>query len=326
MVGKPAGKNTMEILSRLQNLKQKQRAVNPEIREWCERQPSFERAAVLERLEGCGSALLLREWLEHEGQITLAKANFCKSHLLCRCCAARRAGKTVAKHSQAVRHVLDLHPNLIPVLITLTVKNGQNLDERFRHIANGWRLMTQHANHAKDPSDFRAPIEWNKVQGFVRAAEITNKGNGWHPHYHVLCLVSDWVDPYRLAAEWLEFTGDSSIVDVRKVYSKEKDENDIRAEIDPLEQACFEAFKYSTKFGDLTGQQIAEVWHTLSGRRFISSGGLLRGLKLEEELTDADLTGRYREFWALWMKKTLTYSVKPAGWVPLNDAYTHKGS
>lgn len=304
----------MEIISKLQKLKQKQTEVNPQIREWCERQPSFERAKTLERLEGCGSALLLREWIEHEGQITLTKANFCKSHMLCRACAARRAGKTIAKHSQTIRHCLDLQPNLIPALVTLTVKNGPDLRERFEHLANSWREMTSHAAHAKNPNDFRDRIEWNKVQGFVRATEVTNKGNGWHPHFHILCLLDKYIDVHKLSSEWFEFTGDSMVVDVRKVYSKENEPEDDREQLDPLGRACLEAFKYSVKFGDLTGQQIAEVWHTLSGRRFISSGGLLLGLKLEEELTDADLTGRYREFWGLWMKETLSYNVQPAGW------------
>lgn len=307
----------MEILSRLQNLKRKQNEVNPDIRDWCERQPSFERASVLERLEGCGSALLLREWEEHEGTVTLKAANFCKSHLLCRTCAARRAAKTVARHSQAIEHVLGLRPDLVPALLTLTVKNGPDLDERFRHLADSWRVMTKRAGDHKSQPAWNPPVEWNKVAGFVRAAEVTNRGNGWHPHFHCLVLLSDWIDIRNLQAEWFEITGDSMIVDVRRIYSEEQSEGETREQLDPLGRACLEAFKYSVKFGDLDGKQIAEVWHTLSGRRFISSGGLLRGLKLEEEMTDADLTGPYREFWALWMRKTLSYSVSQAGWTPL---------
>lgn len=312
-------KENMEILSRLQKLKQIQNEVNPQIRSWFEQQPSFDRAKNLERLEGCGTALLLREWIEEEGAITLKKANFCCQHLLCRTCATRRASKTQKKHSAVIRHALETFPNLIPVQITLTIKNGFDLVERFKHLADSLSSMLKAADNAKRSPEYCDPVEWNKVQGFVRAFEITNEGKGWHVHFHATALLSDFINVYKLSSEWLEITGDSIIVDVRRIYAKQNDESDDREQLDALDKAMLETFKYSLKFGDLSGEQIAEVGYKLRGRRFISSGGLLRGLKLEEDMTDEDLKGSYREFWGIWMKESLSYNLQRAGWtVPIS--------
>ena len=40
----------------------------------------------------------------------------------------------------------------------------------------------------------RGFCEFSKIDGCVYSYEITNKGNGWHPHIHMVALVDDWID------------------------------------------------------------------------------------------------------------------------------------
>ena len=56
-----------------------------------------------------------------------------------------------------------------------------------------------------------------KAHGIVYAVEITNKGRGWHPHIHMVALVDDWIDGKKLSQQWEAITGDSKIVDVRRL-------------------------------------------------------------------------------------------------------------
>src|SRR5664279_1847921 len=73
-----------------------------------------------------------------------------------------------------------------------------------------------------------------QLEGAVYTYEVTNKGNQWHPHIHILALVPDYVDlgfvdpetgkktrfgafQDALIEEWKEITGDSMIVDAREV-------------------------------------------------------------------------------------------------------------
>jgi hypothetical protein len=134
--------------------------------------------------------------------------------------------------------------------------------------------------------------EWCKVQGSIKALEVTNKGKGWHPHFHVLCLISEYIDQKKLSREWQAYTGDSYIVDVRKLTS--------------LDKGLQEVLKYVTKFGDLSPEQIADLHLVLGGKRLIDPQGILRGVQVPDTLEDEDLTGPYREFWAHWNRKGWT--------------------
>jgi len=307
----------MEILKRLQKSKRKQTEVNPLIRDYLEanpavkflhgdkiKKPEWVIGRMLPKLEDCGSFLHLREWLQQDGEVTLKKANFCKQHLLCNVCAIRRAAKTCAAYKPKIEKVLADNPHLMPVSITLTVKNGEDLEKTFAVLYDAWRDMTKHASNAKRQSrgyHHYDKIEWNKVQGFVRSAEVTNKGKGWHPHYHVLALIDDYIDHERFKNEWLEFTGGSFIVGVTKIQPDEEG----------IMHALLETLKYAVKFGDLKPEQIAQVWARMRGSRFVSPGGLLRGVPPIDDLTDEDLTGPYQDYYAFWLHRCLAYKLEP---------------
>ena len=75
-----------------------------------------------QRVRYCGSWLHLREWIE-SGESRIRNANFCKQFLLCRSCAARRAGKLVTAYEAKVNTLTAAQASLIPAMVTLTIKN-----------------------------------------------------------------------------------------------------------------------------------------------------------------------------------------------------------
>ncbi|MBV6620836.1 protein rep, partial [Acinetobacter baumannii] len=67
----------------------------------------------------------------------------CSEHLLCPFCAGIRASKAIQKYSERVDQVLSENPRLKPVMITVTVKNGVDLRERFTHLIKSFRTLIE---------------------------------------------------------------------------------------------------------------------------------------------------------------------------------------
>ena len=99
----------------------------------------------------------------------------------------------------------------------------------------------------------------------------------WHPHVHMLVLLNDWIDQEALGETWHEITGDSYIVDVRKV-KKSKELG--------YAKAAAEVCKYALKFSDLTVEKTWEAFKTLKGKNLSGSFGSLRGVKIPKNLAD----------------------------------------
>ena len=123
----------------------------------------------------------------------------------------------------------------------------------------------------------RGFTEFAKIEGAIYATEVTNKGNGWHPHIHAVVLLNEYIDQKALSAEWERITGDSSVVDIRKL--KADDQGGIT-------DSLAEVFKYAVKFAELPLDLNLEAYDVLHGKRLIGSFGCLHGLKLPEKLTD----------------------------------------
>nr|CDS63413.1 replication protein [Sphinx2.36-related DNA] len=49
-------------------------------------------------------------------------------------CAGVRAAKSMSRYVQRIEELMRQNRKLKPVLITLTVKNGEDLEERFKHL------------------------------------------------------------------------------------------------------------------------------------------------------------------------------------------------
>jgi len=229
---------------------------------------------LIDAVSECGNWLLFHDYYT-VNQIRLAKASFCRKHLLCPLCAIRRGAKMVEQKVKDVDQVLADNPNLELHMMTFTVKDGPDLKERFNHLTKNVQAFMKR-RHLK-----KRVTESKKIKGAVWSYEI-KRGSGsglWHPHAHFVVLLdsNNLVSQMSLSEEWHKLTGDSFIVDIRPI-KHDTEEQKIKA-------FC-EVFKYALKFSE---QPPEDTWHcysTLNTRRFVGSCGLLYGVK--EPLSMAD--------------------------------------
>ena len=55
-------------------------------------------------------------------------------------CSAIRASKQATAYHDKMVHILKENPNLKPVFVTLTVRNGDDLKERFNHLKDSFKV------------------------------------------------------------------------------------------------------------------------------------------------------------------------------------------
>ncbi len=228
------------------------------------------------KLQGCGNFLLFKNFYTID-QIKLSKFHVCNQHLLCPFCAGIRASKAIQKYTERVDEVLSKNRKLKPVLITFTVKNGTDLGERSSHLMKSFRtLMERRRDYLKKGRGFN---EFCKINGAMYSYENTFNPDTkeWHPHLHMFALLDDWIDQEELSQYWYSVTGDSMIVDIRKV-KKQKDLG--------YAKAAAEVCKYALKFGDLSVENTWEAFKILKGKRLSGAFGSLYGVKIPDNLAD----------------------------------------
>lgn len=218
-------------------------------------------------LSNCGNWAVFRDYFTI-GQTRLAGICTCKKHLVCPLCAIRRGARGLRVYLARVEALLAADPALKPFLVTLTVKNGADLRERFKHLASSLRTYHRRRSRARQKGEVL------KAHSAVWSYEFTNKGKGWHPHVHAVWLCHEAPDAQALSREWRDLTGDSFIVDVRPMNMA-----------DPVAAFC-EVFKYAIKFAELAHVDRLHAYRTLKGKRLLDSFGDLRGLDVEP--ADAD--------------------------------------
>lgn len=228
---------------------------------------------LADKLAGCGSYLLFRDYFT-VGKIRLHAAQFCKKHLLCPLCAIRRGAKMVKAYLDRLQVIMASQGDLKPFLVTLTVKDGDDLLERFNHLYRSVQSLHKMRTGKGQYS------EASKAEGAVWSYEFKRGSNSglWHPHVHAVWLCKEAPDMQALSAQWKRITGDSHIVDVRPFH----DEQDVIG-------GFLEVFKYAVKFSDLP---LEDNWHgfkMLAGKRLIASFGLFRAVDIPDELTDEQL-------------------------------------
>jgi len=243
------------------------------LNEYTEKQKA-ELVGINEKLCSCGNYLLFHHYFT-VGKVCLAKACFCKKHLVCPLCAIRRAAKGVRVYLQAFEYLKGQNKGLTASLVTLTVKNGPDLVERLGHLQEGVRKANKRMRNARHRK--KCPGEFTKFLGYVGSYEI-KKGKGsklWHPHCHMIVLHDRPLDQDALSKEWLEIMGDSFVVDITPLQHPE----------DPAQDFC-EVFKYAVKFSSMKPAELFEAYFQITGKRLIFSGGLFRGLEIPKDLTD----------------------------------------
>jgi len=236
---------------------------------------SKENLEIRKRLHNCGRYLHFRDYYT-VNKLRLIRADFCKQHLICPLCALRRGARFVEKYMERVNLVGQEQGGVMSYLVTLTVKDGPDLEERFNHLHESYKALREAMKNAK--KGLRSPVEMNKAFGGVASYEF-KRGSGssmWHPHIHSVWLCKEAPDPVRLAREWKEITGDSYIVDVTPFHD------------DPV-SGFLEVFRYALKFSDM---EIPDNWtaaQTLKSRRLVAAFGCLYGVKVPEKLEDEPL-------------------------------------
>jgi hypothetical protein len=235
------------------------------------------------RLKDCGNWLHFRNYYTID-TIRLVNASFCKMHLLCPLCAIRRGAKYLAAYLKRYQQIKKDNPKLRPYLITFTIKNQDDLALAFKHLKGSLKTLVDRRRaflHGKKRN--ATYTELTKVLGAVYTFEVTNKGQGWHPHIHMIALCEETPSQVQLREEWHAITGDSYIVDVTPFRIPESpSEALLPSEID----AFIEVFKYAVKFSDLSLQNNWEAYTVLKGQRLMGSLGLFRSVNVPEELTD----------------------------------------
>ena len=168
------------------------------------------------KLKGCGQFLLFRNYYTID-QIKLEKFHVCGQHLLCPMCAGIRAARSMNRYIQRIEEIMRQNRKLKPVLITLTVKNGEDLQERFEHLTGSFKTLLQRYRDFKKKG--RGFNQFCKIDGGFYTTEYTynETTKQWHPHIHIFALLTDWIDQEELAETWHDITLDSYIVDIRRV-------------------------------------------------------------------------------------------------------------
>lgn len=225
----------------------------------------------LKRLETCGEYLVFHHY-PTVNQVRLHAARFCKLHILCPLCAIRRGSKALSAYLPKYEALKASKPHLRPFLVTLTIKDGSDLVERFKHLQGAMHELWKRRLRARG-----SVLE--VVDGAVWSYEV-KKGSGsglWHPHAHMVAIASSAPCSVRLAQEWLDITGDSFIVDVRPI-----DQDDPAG-------GFMEVFKYALKFSDMDEADTVEAFRALRKRRLVASAGAFRGTVIPDQLTDEPL-------------------------------------
>jgi hypothetical protein len=228
---------------------------------------------ALSRLVGtCGEYLLFRHYPTVD-EVRLHAAWFCRKHLLCQLCALRRGAKSLGAYLPRFAEVVASEPRLRAFLVTLTVKNGPDLAERFKHLHGCVRVLWKRRHRCRTGSVMQA------VAGGVWSFEVKRGENSgeWHPHVHMIVMAEAMPDQAELRREWHDITGDSFIVDVRSVD-----------QADPA-SGFAEVFKYALKFADMTPADTYAAHTVLQGRRLVASAGCFRGVDVPEDLLDVPL-------------------------------------
>jgi hypothetical protein len=234
-----------------------------------------EASRCAEKLSNCGEWLVLRHYFTVD-QLRLVAGNFCQLTKLCPLCAIRRGARNLGVYLDRYNYVTAQNPSLKPHLVTLTVRNGPDLKERYLHLTKALRKAVN-ARRQSRTGNGRGASEFSKMAGGVGSIEITNTGNGWHPHAHIVGLFESDPDQEKVSQEWFKRTGDSYITDVRPVD-----------QLDPTGAFC-EVFKYAMKFQDMSLDHNWRAHLDLKRTRLLLSFGLFYGVKVPVSLTDQPL-------------------------------------
>lgn len=229
--------------------------------------------AIAFKVLSCGDYLAFRHYFTVD-KVKLHGASLCKKHLLCPLCAIRRGAKALKAYLDRWEVIKSENPRLKAYMVTLTVKDGPDLEERFEHLKKSQHELWKQKHRGRG-----SPLD--RVVGAVWSYEVKRGKNSgeWHPHLHMIALAEDLQleearDLGPLSATWKNITGDSHMVNVREV----EHENPVNG--------FLEVFKYAVKFSDQPAADTLHCWVTLATKRLLASSGVFRGVVVPDSLLD----------------------------------------
>lgn len=230
------------------------------------------------RVKECGSYLWFRNYYM-VGVTKLSRANFCGVHLLCPFCAARRCARTVKNSIEKFEAITKENENLKLSLITFTIKNGDDLEERLNHIKYCMKVVHERGNKTKKKTP-GYHSEFGKILGMIGSIEVTknsDKETGWHVHIHAIALHDEELSRLALQQEWLKISKDSHILELETTTNSYKE--------------FYKIITYATKVDNLTAEQRVELFKaTRPKKRLLFTSGIFWGVEVESKSTsDAEL-------------------------------------
>lgn len=146
------------------------------------------RVTTVDRLKKCGhtpidkGGVVVRSTFTNAGpRAGYSGLSTCGSVWSCPVCSA----KISAQRSEDIKQVLKTaqRRGYSVAMVTLTVRHhkGHTLKEVWDAVACGWKSVTTGSGWLADQLRF-------KIQGWVKAVEVTHGSNGWHVHVHTLVI------------------------------------------------------------------------------------------------------------------------------------------
>lgn len=225
------------------------------------------------------------------GNLSIAKTYLCRDRL-CPVCTWRLSIKRTAELwrvfevlTAAAAAGNEGRQPLNVAMLTLTVKNcelaelGNTIDEMLK----AWKKLLKR----------RTIVRY--VKGYARSIEITRGKNGtWHPHIHAIIIFSSDYKNQISQADFCELWRESlgveyiPICDVRKVYSKKKNDSE---EWNKITAAIIEACKYAVKQSTIDSANIEDIIplaEAVKGKVLIAYGGIIREIRRSLKMSDSE--------------------------------------
>ena len=259
------------------------------------------RAATLRKqaglLRACGTWLHFAYyfgWYEEgfKNECRLIRANFCKQQMLCNFCAVSRSIRALSVYLKRYRYIMAQRPYLMPFMITLTVKNGPDLRERFEHIQRSFRRLQDNRRLYLSSPHKQRFTQLAKVKAGAGAYENTYNASTQEHHVHIhLVALCDGIPAHKpLCDEWEAITGDSFITDVRPFE-----------DMNNPESAFMEVFKYVLKFSTMPLDVNYQAAQVLARKRLLISFGYFWGTKVPQELAEDALEMKHVDYYFDWL-------------------------
>lgn len=252
-----------------------------------------QRSKILQRLndEDYDNGDLIRKLEKCGEKITLVCVHCRNTHVAetrckrkwCPVCARGIAARASSRYAAAIEEMQ------WPLFVTGTVKNFSTIEgDEIALLKRAFKKI-------------RAQRWWKKrVRGGVCSIEVTNIGNGWHPHAHMV-IDCRWLgitvnEPPRgatrevvkqrykqatkeISDQWSLALGRTGSVKIKRAYREENGTN---------KPIGMEVLKYSVKGSDLIecAEDITPLIRLLDAGRLVVSWGTLFGKKLVESKED----------------------------------------